>query len=188
MSGARRQIFVVFAAFMMVEKFHFDVADIALLYLANQVLNLFLAPLIGSWVGKVGERKALMLEYIGLICVFSAYAFVSSAAIAAFLYVIDHIFFSMAIAIKTYFQKIADREDMAATASVSFTINHIAAVVIPVLFGLLWLVSPTAVFLLGASMAAVSLCLSLLIPRHPKKGNEVGKVMFSAAKPAPEAL
>jgi MFS family permease len=188
MSGARRQIFVVFAAFMMVEKFHFDIADVALLYLVNQVLNVFLAPLIGSWVGKVGERKALMIEYTGLICVFSAYAFVSSAAIAACLYVIDHIFFSMAIAIKTYFQKIADKEDMAATASVSFTINHIAAVVIPVLFGLLWLVSPTAVFLLGATMAAISLCLSLLIPRYPEKGNEVGKGVFVPVRSTPEPL
>lgn len=184
MSGARRQIFVVFAAFMMVEKFHFDVADIALLYLVNQVLNMFLAPRIGAWIGRIGERKALMFEYVGLICVFTAYAFVSNAAIAAVLYIIDHIFFSMAIAIKTYFQKIADKQDMAATASVSFTINHIAAVVIPVLFGLLWLVSPAAVFLLGAAMAGVSLLLSLNIPRHPAPGNEVsfGKELVSTVK------
>lgn len=175
MSGARRQIFVVFAAFMMVEKFHFDVADIALLYLVNQVLNTLLAPRIGAWIGRIGERKALMFEYIGLICVFSAYAFVSNAMFAAFLYVVDHIFFSMAIAIKTYFQKIADKEDMAATASVSFTINHIAAVVIPVLFGLLWLVSPAAVFLLGAGMAGISFCLAFLIPSKPEKGNEFNR-------------
>lgn len=183
MSGARRQIFVVFAAFMMVEKFHFDVADIALLYLINQCLNMFLAPLIGKWIGQIGERKALLFEYAGLIGVFTSYAFVKDAGLAAGLYIIDHVFFSMAIAIKTYFQKIADLEDMAATASVSFTINHIAAVVIPVLFGLLWLVSPAAVFLLGASMAGISFCLALLIPRSPAKGNEV---VLTRLKPALE--
>ncbi len=188
MSGARRQIFVVFAAFMMVEKFHFDVADIALLYLVNQGLNLVFAPLIGTWVGNIGERRALMFEYAGLIVVFSAYAFVTNAALGACLYVVDHLFFSMAIAIKTYFQKIADKEDMAATASVSFTINHIAAVIIPVLFGLLWLVSPAAVFLIGAAMAGISFCLALIVPRNPRKGQEVGKVMFWAAKPTQEAL
>ena len=188
MSGARRQIFVVFAAFMMVEKFHFDVADIALLYLVNQGLSLVLAPLIGTWVGKIGERRALMVEYGGLIAVFTAYAFVSSAAIGACLYVIDHVFFAMAIAIKTYFQKIADKEDMAATASVSFTINHIAAVVIPVLFGLLWLVSPATVFLLGSFMAAVSFTLALFIPRNPSKGNEAGRVFTAEIKPSQEVV
>jgi len=62
---------------------------------------------------------------------------------------------------------------MASTASVSFTINHIAAVVVPVVFGGLWLVSPAAVFYAGASMAAISLLLSLNVPRHPGPGEEV---------------
>lgn len=73
---------------------------------------------------------------------------------------------------KTYFQKIADPADIAPTAAVAFTINHIAAVFLPVSLGLLWLVSPAAVFFLAAGMAAVSFCLSMLIPRHPCPGNE----------------
>jgi hypothetical protein len=79
----------------------------------------------------------------------------------------------MAIAIETYFQKIADRQDIAATAGVSFTISHIAAVVIPAAFGLIWLVSPAAVFLAGAAMAAVSLLLALNVPARPQPGAEV---------------
>jgi hypothetical protein len=79
----------------------------------------------------------------------------------------------MAIAIRSYFQKIADPADIASTAGVSFTINHIAAVVIPVTFGLVWLYSPAAVFLAGASMAALSLLLSRMVPRNPAEGNEV---------------
>ena len=94
-------------------------------------------------------------------------------ALAAGLYVIDHMFFAFAIAIKTYFQKIGDPADMASTASVAFTINHIAAVVIPAVFGLLWLISPSAVFLSGAAMAVVSLLLSLNVPRNPQAGDEV---------------
>ena len=77
-------------------------------------------------------------------------------------------FFAMAIAQKTYFQKIADPADMAPTAGVAFTINHIAAVVIPVLFGLIWLNHPSWVFLIGAAMAAISLVLSLLHPQGPE--------------------
>lgn len=173
MSGARRQIFTVFAGFLMVEKFGYSAADITLLFLINYVFNFLFAKRIGRFIGIVGERKALMFEYLGLICVFVSYAFVTDAHWAAGLYVVDHLFFALALAVKTYFQKIADPADMASTAGVSFTINHIAAVVIPVTFGLLWLVSPAAVFLIGAAMAGVSFLLSLNIPGQPQEGNEV---------------
>lgn len=173
MSGARRQIFIVFAGFLMVEKFGFNVSTITLLFLVNAVANVFLAPKIGRLIAHWGERRALIFEYVGLIGVFTAYAFVTNATVAAGLYIIDHLFFALAIAIKTYFQKIADPADIAATAAVGFTINHIAAVAIPAAFGLLWLVSPAAVFLSGAVMAVFSLLLSLNVPTAPARGNEV---------------
>ena len=173
MGGARRQIFVVFAGFLMVEKFGYSVSDVAALYLINHLFNWAFAGKIGALVGRIGERRALTFEYCGLICVFTAYAFVDNALWAASLYVLDHLFFSLAIAIKTYFQKIADPADMASTAGVAFTINHIAAVVIPALFGLVWLVSPAAIFLMGAGMAVISLVLARNIPIDPRAGNEV---------------
>ncbi|KAB2825891.1 MFS transporter [Aliivibrio finisterrensis] len=172
MSGARRQIFMVFAGFLMVEKFGYSAADITLLFLANYAFNWLFAKKIGRWIGVVGERKALMLEYIGLIFVFVGYALVQTSEMAAALYIIDHLFFALALAIKTYFQKIADPADMASTAGVAFTINHIAAVVIPVSFGVIWLVSPAAVFYVGATMAFISFLLSLNIPEAPQEGNE----------------
>ena len=171
-SGARRQIFIVFAGFMMVEKFGYTVGNITLLFLINYAANIWLAPAIGHLIKRWGERKALTVEYIGLIAVFTSYAFVENATFAAALYVIDHLFFAMAIAIKTYFQKIADPRDIAPTAAVSFTINHIAAVVLPVLLGFLWLASPAAVFLTGSAFALCSLILSQLIPPNPMPGQE----------------
>jgi hypothetical protein len=183
MGGARRQIFTVFAGFLMVEKFGYSVKDIASLYMLNHLFNWAFAGRIGALVGRIGERHALTFEYCGLIGVFTAYAFVTDGDWAAALYVIDNLFFSLALAIKTYFQKIADPADIASTAGVAFTINHIAAVVIPALFGLVWLVSPAAVFLMGAAMALVSLVLARNIPLHPSPGNEVvfGKVRFAEA-------
>ncbi|NOH66035.1 MFS transporter [Vibrio rotiferianus] len=172
MSGARRQIFTVFAGFLMVEKFGYSAADITLLFLINYLFNFLFAKRIGRFIGAVGERKALMFEYVGLIFVFVGYGLVQTVEWAAALYVIDHLFFALALAIKTYFQKIADPADMASTAGVAFTINHIAAVVIPVTFGVIWLVSPSSVFYIGAAMAAVSLLLSLNIPAKPEEGNE----------------
>ncbi len=179
MSGARRQIFIVFAGFLMVEKFGFSAANIALLFLFNHVINAWIAPKIGRLIIRFGERAALTLEYLGLILIFTAYAFVETAWVAVILYVLDHLFFAMAIAIKSYFQKIADPADMASTAGVSFTINHIAAVVIPVTFGMVWLYSPSVVFLAGAAMAAVSLLFSRMVPRNPGDGNEVRRVLRS---------
>jgi len=166
-SGARRQIFVVFAGFLLVEKFHYTVPEISLLFFINGGLNMVLAPKIGRLIGHWGERRALIMEYTGLIIIFVAYAFVDDAFVAGGLYVVDHLFFALAIAIKTYFQKIADPADIAATAAIGFTINHIAAVIVPVIFGIIWLTSPPIVFLAGAAMAAVSLALSLLVPRNP---------------------
>jgi len=163
LAGARRQIFVVFAGFLMVEKFGYTVQQITVLYMINHVINFFLAPKIGQWIAKVGERKALTLEYLGLITVFIGYALVESANIAAALYIIDHLFFAMAIALKTYFQKIADPKDIASSAGVSFSINHIAAVVIPATFGLIWLYDTSLVFYAGAAFAVISLTASQFI-------------------------
>lgn len=172
MGGARRQIFVVFAGFLMVEKFGFSAAEISIMFLANGALNMLFAPQIGKLIGVWGERRALTLEYIGLILVFVAYAFVTNPWIAVGLYIFDHLLFSLAIAQKTYFQKIADPRDMAPTAGVAFSINHVAAVVLPAAYGVLWIWSPAAVFLTGAAMAAVSLGLSRLVPLSPVPGHE----------------
>ncbi len=186
MSGARRQIFVVFAGFMMVERFGFDVHELTALYLINLVVNIFAAPLLGRIVQRYGERNALGFEYIGLVLVFLAYGGVYylgwGLMVAAALYVIDHIFFGLALALKTYFQKIADPGDIAPTAAVAFTINHIAAVFLPVMLGFLWLVSPAAVFFLAAAMAGISFILATVIPRHPEPGRET---IFAPGLPAP---
>ena len=176
MAGARRQIFVVFAGFMMVEKFGFDVHEITALYLITLLTNIFVAPIMGRVVTLFGEQKALLFEYAGLALIFLAYGglyfFGWGVVIAAGLYVLDHIFFALALALKTYFQKIADPGDIAPTAAVAFTINHIAAVFLPALLGYLWLSSPGSVFLLAAGMASTSFLLALLIPRHPVPGRE----------------
>ncbi|MGJ3258622.1 MAG: MFS transporter [Rhodospirillales bacterium] len=172
MSGARRQIFVVFAGFLMVQKFGFSAGEMSLMFLANMAMTIYLAPKIGRLIGRIGERRMLIIEYVGLIAVFTGYAFASEAWMGIALYIVDHVFFAMAIAIKTYFQKIADPADIASSSGVSFTISHIVAIVIPAAFGFLWLTSPAYVFLSGTAMAAVSLVLALMVPRDPEPGNE----------------
>ena len=172
LSGARRQIFVVFAAFLMVEKFGYSAAEVTLLFLINYAFNWSFAERIGELIGRFGERRALTFEYIGLIIVFIAYGLVQNATLAAFLYILDHMFFAMAIAISTYFQKIADPRDIASSAGVSFTINHIAAVVIPAALGIVWMWSHTLVFYIGALFALFSLIAAQYIPKVPSPGHE----------------
>lgn len=172
LSGARRQIFMVFAAFLMVEKFGYQASEVTLLFLINYTFNWLFAERIGKFIHRFGERKALSAEYIGLIFVFVGYGLVDNATVGALLYILDHMFFAMAIAISTYFQKIAAPEDISASAGVSFTISHIAAVVIPALLGLVWIQQPSLVFYIGALFAIFSLVAAQYIPRSPSQGNE----------------
>lgn len=167
MAGARRQIFIAFAVFLLVKKFDFSIQDISLLFLINNGINFFVNPLIGKSIIRFGERKVLSMEYGFLILIFICYALVESKWLAACLYILDHIFFGFSMGIKTYFQKICQPEDIAPSAAVGFTINHIAAVVLPVIGGLLWMVDYRIPFLAGAALSLVSLILAQWV-RLPK--------------------
>ncbi|MES2914220.1 MAG: MFS transporter [Pseudomonadota bacterium] len=184
MAGARRQIFVVFAGFMMVERFGMKVSELTLLLLVNYLINMAVAPAMGRALGRHGERNVMGVEYIGLTLVFLAYGglywFGWGIVIAGGLYILDQLFFALSFSLKTYFQKIADPRDIAPTAAVAFTINHIAAVFLPATLGYLWAKSPDYVFLLGAGMALVAFGLICLIPRHPAPGLET---VFSRGVP-----
>lgn len=157
MAGARRQIFMAFAVFLLVEKFHYTVQEVTILFVVNNLVNYFLSPFIGNCIIRFGERKVLSLEYASLIVIFLAYAVVDSGWAVALLYILDHIFFNFAIAIRTYFQKVADPKDIAPSMAVGFTINHIAAVFIPALGGALWMVDYRIPFVVGAFLSLISL-------------------------------
>ncbi|WP_346858231.1 MFS transporter [uncultured Draconibacterium sp.] len=157
LGGARRQIFVVFAVFLLVERYHFTVKEIAILFVINNILAYFFNPLIAKWINKYGERKVLSLEYIGLFFIFLGYAYFQNRYYIAGLYLLDHLFFNFSIGISTYLQKIADPRDIAPSASAGFAINHIMAVVVPVMGGLLWMVDFRIPFVIGAGLSVVSL-------------------------------
>lgn len=166
MAGARRQIFVAFAVFLLVKKFDFSIQEITLLFVLNNTINYFLNPLIGKAIVKFGERKVLSCEYFSLIIVFTGYAFVESNIIIVILYILDHIFFNFAMGIRTYFQKIGDPKDIASSMAVGFTINHIAAVIIPAIGGLMWIIDYRIPFIAGAVMSGISLILVQFIKNN----------------------
>lgn len=163
MAGARRQIFIAFAVFLLVKKFEYSLQEVTLLFVVNNAINFFLTPQIGKAIIRFGERKVLSLEYGTLIVVFLAYAYVESKWIVTILYILDHIVFNFSIAIRTYFQKIGDPRDIAPSMAVGFTINHIAAVVIPAIGGIVWMVDYKIPFIAGAVMSLISLSAVQLI-------------------------
>ena len=168
LAGARRQIFVAFAVFLMVKKFGYTISEVTLLFMLNNAINSFLSPMIGRAVNRFGERKVLSLEYMSLFFIFLGYAFTDSKLLVAALYILDHIFFNFAMAIRSFFQKIADPRDIAPSMAVGFTINHIVAVIIPILGGLLWMVDYRIPFVGGALLSLVSLGFVQFI-RTPEK-------------------
>lgn len=176
MAGARRQIFVAFAIFLLVKHFDYSIQQVAVLFLVNNGINYFISPFIGRCINRFGERKLLSLEYGTLIFIFIAYAYVDSKILVAVLYIVDNIFFNFSIAIRTFFQKICEPKDIAPSMAVGFTINHIAAVVLPAVGGMLWIIDYRIPFLGGAALSVVSLimvqCISRQIARH---GTTAGK-------------
>jgi hypothetical protein len=156
LAGARRQIFIVFAVFLLVKYYNFSVQMVTALFILNNLINYFFTPLIAKAINYFGERSVLSLEYGSLVFVFLAYAFINNSTVIAFLYILDNIFFNFSIGIKTYFQKTGDPRDIAPSMAIGFTINHIAAVVLPVLGGILWMVDSRIPFVAGAILSIVS--------------------------------
>jgi hypothetical protein len=157
LAGARRQIFIAFAVFLMVKRFAFTVQEITLLFVINNAVNYYLSPMIGKAIVRYGERRVLSLEYASMIVIFLAYALVQVKWMVSVLYILDHIFFNFAIAIRTYFQKVSDPRDIAPSMAVGFTINHVAAVMLPAIGGMLWMVDYRIPFVGGALLAMCSL-------------------------------
>ncbi|WP_205959792.1 MFS transporter [Flammeovirga aprica] len=163
LSGARRQVFVVFAVLLLVEKYDFTIKEITILFVLNNIVSMYFNPIIARMLNKYGERKMLSFEYISLTIVFLAYALIENRWVVAGLYIIDHIFFSFSIGIKTYFQKNADPKDIAPSMAVGFTINHVVAVFLPLLGGWIWLQDWTLPFYGGAVLCVISLIFAQFV-------------------------
>lgn len=173
LSGARRQIFMVFSVFLLVKFFHFTVQEMTFLFIINNLVAWILNPLIGKAIVKFGERRISSIEYIGVIIIFLVYAFTTSKYLAAAMYILDNILFNFAVAIRTYFQKIAEPQDISSSMAVGFTINHIAAVFLPALGGILWMINYRIPFIAGAVLGVISLVAAQFMRTRHKPDEDV---------------
>jgi len=163
LAGSRRQVFMAFAIFLLVKKFNMGLTEITSLFILNNAINVFANPLIGRAINRFGERTLLTFEYIIVAAVCMAYAFSDSKLLVCSLYVLDQLVINFAMCITTYFQKIGEPGDIAPTMAAGFTINHIAAVVVPLIGGALWLWDARLVFFCGTALALCSLVAAQFI-------------------------
>jgi MFS family permease len=177
LSGARRQIFTVFAIFLLVDKFELNVSVVAGIYVVNYALTYIFNPLISKAINEYGERVVLSLEGGSLILLFLGYALIDSVYVVVGLFIMDSIFMNFSIGLNTYLQKTADKQDLGSLTAVGFTINHLSAVVIPLFGGFMWILNWRLPFIIGACLTFISLLFTQLIKTsyHHK-----GKIIVSS--------
>jgi len=172
-SGARRHIFGTFSIFLLVSRFQFTVQEMLLFFIINNTINWFLNPIIGKAINSFGEQKLLIIKYSVLAGVFLAYSTTDSRTLVAVLYVVEQLFTNFNMAIRTFFQKIADPEDIAPSIAVGQTINHISAVILPLAGGALWMIDYRIPFWIGIAVAVLAFCATLFVNPTLRKASAV---------------
>lgn len=171
-SGARNQIFMTFAPWVLIKIFKLEPQTFAILGIVIAVVSIGTRKMIGRMIDHRGERFVLTLEAALLFAICLGYAFSSkifSAGVAVVIiagcYIIDNSMAAVEMARSTYVRKIAvDPADVTPTLSTGTSLQHIASMVIPVFGGLLWAsVGYEAVFIAAAVIALLNLILSLKI-------------------------
>ena len=161
LQGFRKQMFITFAIFALVKVHGMPVETTMILMLINQVLVALTGPLMGQMVDNWGERKMLSASYIGLALVFFGYAVIQDRPTLYVLFCIDNLIFFGGIALTTYIYKITPEEDLKPTLSMGVTMNHIAAVIAPLVGGVAWYyLGYQVIFFSGSALAIISLIVS----------------------------
>jgi predicted MFS family arabinose efflux permease len=159
--GSRRHIFTTFAVFLLVRDYAVPAQTITVLFLVNNLIGTFLFQQLGKLIARLGEKRALTINFLLLVLVFLGYAYVPILPLLYVLFVVDHMLFGFRIALQSYFQKIAiHRREITPNLSLGQTINHIAAVIMPLVGGIIWeMVGSRYTFLVGVAIVVTSLIL-----------------------------
>lgn len=167
-SGARRHMVLTFAAFALVRLYGTPVQTMALLFAAHTVLSTVLRPLIGRFIHRVGERRALFYSYGALVLIFMGYAWIREPWVAYGLFILDHVLTGFDIAIASHAGQIVPEAELGPSLATGSTINHIFGVAVPALGGWLWDSFGAQVpFLLGAALAAIASLYAWQLTRRP---------------------
>jgi len=167
LEGWRKQIFLCFAGFLLVRQYHTPLSTMLLLWIAANGIGYVASARVGRLIDRVGERRILVFYYACLTGMFVGYALVSLPAVLYAIFVIDSSFFVFTTALTTLVNRLAPASEHTATLSMGVAMNHVAAVTMPFVGGLLWqYVSYQWAFVIGAMAAASSIAVALRIPKH----------------------
>ncbi|WP_053228169.1 MFS transporter [Spirochaeta cellobiosiphila] len=144
--GARKQVFITFAPFVLILQYGASAAYISLLYGIWSIVNMFLAPFIGKMLDKVGYKNVLIWDSLALIVLcflygFSGHLFSNQMAlvITSVVFVLDSISFAMGMARDLYAKtKSETNEEFTVTLSTGLSMNHLVSIIIAILGGYLW--------------------------------------------------
>ena len=177
--GCRRQIFVTFAVFSMVFVHGVSTNHIIVLMIVNTLISIIAAPMVGRLIDRLGERKILSVTYMILFLVFWGYSWVKNKWVLYCLYLLDRLLFLASVSLSTYLNRISRSSDLRPTLSLGVTLNHIAAVILPLIGGFLWdSFGYALIFQIGAGITLVFLFVVQKIrPSIPEK--RLKKIDFS---------
>ena len=137
-----------------------------MLMLSNNLITIFTNRFLGFMSDRFGERIVLVSCSFVLIFIFTGYAYITFLPVLIAFYLLDNVLFGSSIALKSYLRKISTPEDLTSCLSFGMTANHITAVIIPVLGGVLWsLFGYQITFIIGAVIVLVDMLFALKVPR-----------------------
>ncbi|MCL2351945.1 MAG: MFS transporter [Firmicutes bacterium] len=169
-NGARKQIFLTFAPWVLITVFGVGAPTFAVLGVIISLVSVGTRTAVGRAIDRLGERAVLTAEAALLVLICLGYAlsgrFFSAAAavvIIAVCYIIDSSMSVVEMARSTYVRKIAsDESDVTPTLAAGTSIDHIASMSVPALGGMLWAATGDyrPVFFVAAGIAVVNIVLT----------------------------
>jgi len=179
--GARKQIFITFGPWVLVDVFHQPVTTMVMLFFIVSIAGIFVKPWIGHLIDHWGEKYVLSMEAIACLIICLGYAFADNlfgSELALFVicacYVLDQTMNAVSMARATYMKKIAlHSEEISPSLSLGTSIDHVVTMFLPILGGLVWYNGgPNGykyVFLGGAVIALMNLISARFINIAEKK-------------------
>jgi MFS family permease len=172
LEGWRKQVALAFAGFLLVKRHGAPLTHMILLWAAIQAAGWLASPRVGRLIDRVGEKPVLTFYYASMILVFLGYAFVPAKRLLYAIFVLDGAFFVFAVGLTTYVSRIAPASEHTPTLSMGVAMNHVAAVTMPFLGGLLWnSLGYRWAFLIGIPAAVASILIVLRLPSGSPSGD-----------------
>ena len=172
--GARKQIFLTFAPFVLIKIYGFDTALMAALFAVAAGINIVAAPLVGKLTDRLGYRNILIYDTVILffVCLLYGYAgdlFPRHIAVwvVGVNFMLDAVISTTSLATNLYVKDISsDRDELTSTLSTGISINHLISIIAAPVGGWIWLkFGVGALFAVAAAMAVLNSLCALMVPR-----------------------